>query len=297
MWLKKELETLQIDTLSFRQQLDLLQDNAYIRCNLDSIIGTRNTFNLVTKEENTDSGINLRYDQESNIAWDNICTYLRILFPKVWNTICESNILPVNTFTFSNLSQLKNLDGKIHSCKKLLEVFKSLVYGSSLRLPFSQDIRLQNLYSNLLILCQQSDISGIQNIAGQRRILFLQSWTEKLVLSSSLPSYLIETLNNTSPVQFIGKEPALVTNKKYIATKRSGPTPLLIQPNNSCATSHSSKSCITTFSSYLNKQVPTSSKFIGIKLKFDPLDSDSSCLSESSDNSIWNPVFKKKKFS
>jgi len=275
--------------------LDLLQENAYIRRNLDSIISTRNTFSLVIKEEITNSGIKLRYEQESNIAWNNICSYLRIIFPKVWNTISESNILPIHTFTFGNLSQFKNFDGKIHSVKKLLEIFRSLVYGSSLRFPFSQDTHLRNLYSNLLILCQQSDISGIQNIAGQKRILFLQSWTEKLVLSSSLSSYLTANINSISPVPLLKKEPVQVTEKKYTVKKRSGPISLLPHSEKSGETSQSSQSCDTSFSSYVKNQDPNSSAFFGIKLKFDSDDSDSSCQSANSGNSIWKPVFKKRK--
>jgi len=297
MWLKKDLLALQVNNLSIRQHLDLIQDNAYIRCNLSSIVRTRNTFNLVTKDKIIENGISLKYEQDSNIAWDNICTYLRLSFPQVWSSICESDILPINKVSSTITSQLRNIDDKINSCRNFLEVFRSLVYGSPLRLPFSQDISLQSLYSNLLILCQKSDILGFGNLAGQKRVIFLQNWIEKLVLSSSLPSYFAATLPNSSPVNFIKKEPARVTEKKYIVTKRPVLKSSLVhfKNKNFCDTSQSSQSHNTTFSSYLNRQDSNPSKFVGLKLKFDISDSDTSYNSDSSTNSVWDPVFTKKR--
>jgi len=294
MWLKKELLALQVDNLSIRQQLDILQDNAYIRCNLHSIVSSKSTLNLVTKKENF---TNPRYAQEINIAWDNICSYLRIAFSEVWETICINNVFPTNTITLDTLPKIQDLDKKINSCKQFIEVIRSLVYGTYLRLPFSQDIQLQKLHSSLLISCQKSDSSGFNNIAGQKRIIFLQNWIEKLVITSSLPSYFITILKYSSPDKLIKKEPAQVTERKYIVTKHPGSDYLPIHTKNNIDSSPSLQSCNTTFSSYLKKQHPGSSKFVGLKIKFDSEDSDSSSFSESSDeeHSIWKPVFKKRK--
>ena len=295
MWLKKELLALQVDNLSTRQQLDILQDNAYIRCNLNSIVSSKSALNLVTKKVNSTNGTNPRYAQEINIAWDNICSYLRLAFSEVWEAICINNVFPTNTIILDTLPKIQDLDKKINSCKQFIELIRSLVYGTYLRLPFSQEIQLQKLHSNLLISCQKSDISGSDNIAGQKRIIFLQTWIEKLVITSSLPSYFSTILKYSSPDRFIKQEPAQITEKKYIVSKHPGLNYQPIQSNNNSNLSSSSQSCDTTFSSYLNKQHPNSSKFVGLKIKFDSEDSDSSCSSENSGLSIWKPVFKKRK--
>lgn len=83
--------------------------------------------------------------------------------------------------------------------------------------------------------------------------------------------------------------------KKYIVTEHPGTNYLPFQSKNNIHLSLSPQSCDTTFSSYSNKQYQNSSKFVGLKLKFDSEDSDSSCQSGNSGNSIWKPVFKKKK--
>jgi len=298
MWLEKELLALQVDNLSTRQQLDLLQDNAYIRCNLNSIVSSKSALNLVTKKDKSTNGTNPRYAQEINIAWDNICSYLRLAFSEVWEAICNNNVFPTNTITLDTLPENQDLDKKINSCKHFIEVIRSLVYGTYLRLPFSQDIQLQKLHSHLLISCQKSDSSGFNNIAGQKRIIFLQNWIEKLVITSSLTSYFITILKYSSPDKFIRKEPVQVTERKYIVTKHPGSDYLPLQNKNNIDSSPSLQSCTTTFSSYLRKQHPRSSEFVGLKIKFDSEVSDSSSFSESSDDhSIWKPVFKKKKTS
>jgi len=254
--------------------------------------------NLVTKKENSTNGTNPRYAQETNIAWDNICSYLRIVFYEVWEAICINNVFPTNTITLDTLPKIQDLDKKINSCKQFIEVIRSIVYGASLRLPFSQDTQLQKLHSNLLISCQKSDSSGFNNIAGQKRIIFLQNWIDKLVITSSLPSYFIAILKYSSPDKFIKKEPAQVTERKYIVTKLPGLDYPPLQTKININSPSSLPSCNTTFSSYLKRQHPRSSKFVGLKIKFDSEDSDSSSFSESSDErSIWKPVFKKRKTS
>jgi len=241
--------------------------------------------NLVTKKENLTKGFNPRYAQEINIAWNNICSYPQRAFPEVWKAICENNILQVNTITSNSLRKIQDIDKKIQSCKKFLEVTKSLIYGNSLRLPFSLEVPLQKLHSDLLILyCQKSDTAGFDNIAGQKRII-----------SSSLPSFFITSLKYSSPGKYIKQEPARVTEKKYIVTRHQSSTSLFPKNKNSIDSSQSSQSRDTTFSSYINRQQPISSNFVGLKIKFDSEDSDSSCYSENSKLSIWKPVFKKKR--
>jgi len=175
MWLQKELLALQVNNLSTRQQLDLLQENAYVRCNLNSLLNSGTAASLATKEEISKKEISFKYVNEANIAWNNILSYFRLAFPVVWKAICDSNILPGNTTDLVFSIQLQDINIGVQSCKKVLEVFKTLVYGGSLRSHFSQNLCIQRLYLNLLQSCQSSDISGKDNISGQFRINFLQN--------------------------------------------------------------------------------------------------------------------------
>jgi len=224
MWLKKELLTIQVQNLSTRQQLDLLQDNAYIRCNLNSIIYTGITLNRVVKKEITSEKFTPRYAQEVNIAWNNICSYIHFAFPIVWTAICDCDILPQVTNKTKFLLALSSINLGIQSFKKVQEVFKTLVYGGSLRPIYSQNSHIQTLYTKLLHSCQTTDIAGKNNIAGQNRIIFLQNWIEKLVLSSSLHSFFLANTTFASPINIIKKEPVQITDKKYIVKKILKPT-------------------------------------------------------------------------
>ena len=227
---------------------------------------------------------------------ENILSYFRLAFPVVWKAICNSKILPENTTNFSLVLQLQDIKVGVQSCKKVLEVFKTLVYGGPLRPHFSQNHCIQHLYSSLLHNCQSSDISGKDSISGQYRIIFLQNWIEKLVNTSSLPSFFI---NNISLVfitgELYGKTSAFVSDNKYIVSKIPNSKLHSISDKGELASSSSSQTINTTFSSYINKNHSQSSKFVGIKIKFDSENSSDSDTSESSDNSTWKPPFKKRK--
>jgi len=299
MWLREELLALQVNNLSVRQQLDLLQDNAYIRRNLDYIINIKLSLNLIVKKEDIGKNLTSRHAQEINIAWNNICSYIRLAFPKVWCAIHINDVLCENTINTELLYHSQTLNQKIHSCKKITEVFKTIVYGGSLRVPFSQDKQARALFADLLVTCQTSDTSGSHIIASQKRIVFLQNWIEKLVFNSPLPSFLIKNTtcfagSITPPV--LKKEPAQITNTKFTVSKISRSKVNSLQHTKDISVnSQSSQSFNTSFSSYIEKKTKPPN-FVGIKIKFE---SDSNSSSESdtdhSDRSIWKPVFKKRR--
>jgi len=299
MWLREELLSLQVNNLSIRQQLDLLQNNAYIRRNLDSVIDIKLSLNLVVKKEVIGEKVSSRYVREINSAWNNICTYIRLAFPKVWYTIRASEFLCEDTINTKLLFQDQILTNKIHSCKKVIEIFRTIIYGGSLRLPLSQDRQAQKLFLDLLFACQISDISGISSIASQKRIAFLQNWIEKLVFTSSLPSCLLNSAacnsGNITP-NSIQKDAAQVTNKKFTVTKlpKSRITSLK-NIKDTKTESQSSQSLNTTLSSYIDQQTKPPN-FVGIKIKFDSDFLSSGSDTESSVHSIWKPVFKRKRF-
>jgi len=296
MWLREELQKIQTNSLSVRQQLDLIQDNAYIRCNLHSIISTSNFFVTVNKQAgNSGDAHRIRVIKEFNLAWDNIQTYLNTFFPIVWKAICESDALLINSTETNPPPSIRDINLRTQSCKKILEVAKTLVYGGSLRLPFSQDSRVQHLYRILLLSCQHSDISGINLVSGQNRISFLQTWLEKLVLKHSLSSYFIEQIGFSSPKIIFRSEPAQITATKFTVSKIP-----IIKGNicgnlNSLDSPQSPKSADTTFSEYINSDKQKPPEFVGLKIKFTSENSDSSCSTDDSENSVWDPVFKKRK--
>jgi len=296
MWLKKELLTIQIQNLSTRQQLDLLQDNAYIRCNLNSIIHAGITLNRVVKKEISSGKYTPRYAQEVNIEWNNICSYIYFAFPIVWTAICDCDILPQVTNRTKFSLDPSSITLGIQSFKRVQEVFKTLVYGGSLRPIYSLNSHIQILYSKLLQSCQATDIAGQNNIAGQNRIIFLQNWIEKLVLSSSLHSFFLANTTFASPTNIIKQEPVQITEKKYIVRKILKPAHKQSNSIDNSDSAHSLQSVNTTFSSYINSAQPKN--FVGLKIKFDLEDSEnSSCCTENSDDSVWEPVFKKRKIS
>ena len=295
MWLQEEILKLQVNNLSIRQQLDLLQDNAYVRSNLNNIIKLSTASGLDIKEAASHKGEPSSSVKKGNIAWKNILSYFRLAFPVVWRAIRDSRILPENTTNFNFLIQFQYIKVGVQSCKKILEVFKTLVYGGSLRPHFSQNRCIQQLYSSLLHNCQSSDISGKDSVSGQYRIIFLQNWIEKLVNTSPLPSFFINNTSFSSPENHLRKKSALVSDTKYIVSKFPD-SKLHSTPNKGGTASTSSSQTInTSFSSYINKHHNQSSKFVGIKIKFDSDNSSDSDTSETSNISTWKPPFKKRR--
>jgi len=295
MWLRKELQKIQINSLSIRQQLDLIQDNAYIRSNLNSIISTSNVLASVGIQNNLGDAHEIRIIREIDLAWNNIRDYFSFLFPIIWKIIGDSDVV---TSSFSEIKlppSIKDIKIRIQSCKKIIEVSKTLVYGGALRIPFSQDLSIRNLYTELLSLCQKSDISGAHSISGQNRVSFLQIWLEKLVLKYSISTYFIEQIGLNSPKLLIKAEPAQVSTTKFTVSKIPIPKSKICNPSQLSDDPPSSNSTDTTFSAYLNSDIHKTPKFVGLKIKFDSESSDSSCSSANSEDSVWDPVFKRRK--
>jgi len=296
MWLGTELQKLQLNSLSIRQQLEIIQDNDYIRCNLSRLFNISSQVRDVDKNFNPSDALSQKICKEVNLVWTNILSYLKLLFPIVWKDIGCSNVFQEifsdKVFSYNT----RDINLRIQSCKKVIEVSKTLVYGGSLRLPFSQDIYTQSLHKFLLVSCQKSDVSGGKIIAGRNRILFLQSWLGKLIFGHPLSNYLDNQTKFLSPVRSLKRTLAQVTDTKYTVSKiplqnhKVAKNPLV-----GSSPTPSSDSGITSFSAYINKDKFKTPQFVGVRIKFDSDHSDSSYSSKDSQNSIWNPVFKTKK--
>jgi len=299
MWLRKELGEIKINSLSIRQQLDLLQNNAYVSCNFNNLVQARISFIQLDKSTTPGlSGIS-RIQREINLVWHNIYLYIATFFPLVWAEIRKINFFPDIQTTFGHQLDLKEQDTRIRIFQNFLEVCRSLVFGGSLRLPFSQDTSLLEIFNNLLCYCQITDIPGKASIAGQRRVIFLQNWIRKLVLRNSLSSFLNSTVPASESPQkviepFKQKPNPITASKSYIA-KEIHIQSIPIPPFKTEELDQSPLSIETTFSSYLHRQTKHSLPFIGLKLKFDTDESDDNCSTIHSEDSIWKPTFAKRR--
>jgi len=296
MWLREELQKIQTNSLSTRQQLDIIQDNAYIRSNLNSIISTSNLLASVgTQSKHLSDAHKIRIIKEIDLAWNNIRDYFSYLFPVVWKIIGDSDVL-VKSFSETRLPpSIGDINLRIQSCKRIIEVSKTLVYGGPLRIPFSQDSSTRTLYTELLISCQKSDISGPNSTSGQNRVSFLQNWLEKLVLKHSISTYFLEQIGVSSPKILIKAEPVQVSTSKFTVSKIPILKSIVCDNSQVSDNSLSSKSVETTFSTYLNSDIHKTPKFVGLKIKFDSDNSVDSCSSVDSEDSVWGSVFKKRK--
>jgi len=296
MWLREELQKIQINSLSIRQQLDLIQDNAYIRVNLNSIISTSNVLASVgTQRKHFGDAHGVRIFKEIILAWNNIRDYFCYLFPIIWKIIEDSDVI-IEGFSETNLPpSIRDINLRIQSCKKIIEVSKTLVYGGPLRIPFSQDSSIRTLYTELLISCQKSDISGTNLISGQNRISFLQNWLEKLVLRHSISTYFLESIGVSSPNILIKADPIPISTNKFTVSKIPIFRNNIYNKSQHSDSSQPSKSAETTFSEYLNSDTHRTPNFVGLKIKFDSDSSDKGYSSADSEDSVWDPVFKKRK--
>jgi len=296
MWLREELQKIQTDSLSTRLQLDIIQDNAYIRSNLNSIISTSNLLaSAGSQSKHLGDAHRIRITKEIDLAWNNIRDYFSYLFPVVWKIIGDSDVL-IKSFSETKFPpSLRDINLRIQSCKKIIEISKTLVYGGALRIPYSQDLSIRNLHTELLSLCQKSDISGAHSISGQNRVSFLQNWLEKLVLKYSISTYFLGQIGASSPKILIKAEPVQISTAKFSVSK------IPILKNRVCDNSQisdnslSSNSVGTTFSAYLNSDIHKTPKFVGLKIKFESDSSVDSCSSVDSEDSVWGSVFKKRK--
>ena len=78
----------------------------------------------------------------------------------MWSAIKKLNFFPIVPTFFGKQFDPKEQDNRIQSFQYFIEACRTLVYGGILRLPFSQDILLSELFHKLLLACQLSDIQG-----------------------------------------------------------------------------------------------------------------------------------------
>jgi len=295
MWLKKELCAIKTDNLTVRQQIDYIQDNAYLRCNISGIVGIKVSLSKLHSTSAIEKNIKQRFNWEIEAVWSNITDYIITFFPSVWSILQRYNLFPTVQAIPTSPIDVVNIDSRIQSYRYFTEICRSITYGGALRFPFDRNSTVVNIHLELLHLCRATDISGRLFIANQNRILFLQDWLEKLIASSSLDTYLISCTPTKSPEISFKREP------RTISTSKTSPPQFLSKKENNSpikkfsileTSSSSSNSDHTSFSSYFNRQQSPDVNTFNRKIKFDSDDSDPGDLSDSSDNSIWKPIFR-----
>jgi len=264
MWLRKEIQQICIKDFELRQQLDILQDNAYIQFNL------RNLISLHLPSDSTAEGRWGYVAPRCNSYWHNIVGYIKYCFPKIYEILDQKEFLRFAPIVLrkDNLSII--LQERILSIKSFLEISRSITYLGPLREPHSRSSINKDLFCILSDKCKYTDPPGSKLIHLGNRIQFIRSWMEKLVLKHQ-SNY---TISCWEPVPIFPKPErrnSSITSPTVINSLRGEAVPVV-------STSKPSYH----FSKIQLKTVRLSDIFQGN-------DSDST----SSSDSVWEPPFKK----
>jgi len=265
MWLRKEIQQICIKDFELRQQLDILQDNAYIQFNLR---------NLVSLHLPSDSAAEGRWSYVAprcNSYWYNIVGYIKFCFPTIYDILDQKEFLRFAPIVLRKENFSTILHERIISIKSFIEISRSITYFGQLREPHSRSLINRELTHILSEQCKYSDPPGSKLIHFGNRIQFIRSWLEKLVLKNQ-SNY---TVSCWKPVPIFPK----ISQRNYSGnsptTKNSPSSGEVIPVVSASKPSYH-------FSKIQLKTVRLSDIFQGN-------DSDST----SSSDSVWEPPFKK----
>ena len=264
MWLRKETQQICIKEFELRQQLDIIQDNAYIQFNL------RNLVLLSLPSDTATEGRWSYVAPRCNSYWYNIVGYIKSCFPKIYDILDQKKFLHFAPIVLRKDNSSIILQERILSIKSFIEICRSVTYFGTLREPQARSLVNQELFHIFSEKCKYTDPPGSNLIHLGNRIQFIRSWMEKLVLKNQ-SNY---TISCWEPVPIFPK----------IESRNSSTTSPTIEDN-------SSGEVIPVVSAS-----KPSYHFSKIQLKtvrlsdiFQENDSDST----SSSDSVWEPPFKK----
>jgi len=176
MWLSKEIHTICIKEFGLRRhQLDIIQENAYIKFNLQKLT-------LIQFE--SDNSEELQWQHAffcCNTLWFNIVGYLKF-FPNLYSTLTQKNIFSFTPIVFRKDNFFVILNQRIVFCRQLLEVCRTVVYNGRLCHHIAKTCELKDLFLDLSEKCILTDPAGSRLIPLDNRVLFIRNWLEKLVL-------------------------------------------------------------------------------------------------------------------
>jgi len=270
MWLRKDISTICLKEFGVRHQLDLLQENAYIRYNLQK---------LVSIQIDSEDSKEIQWQHSflcCNTFWFNIVAYIKN-FPHIYSILYQKDII---SFTPTNLRKdnfFDTLSQRITFCKQFTEICRTVVFNGRLRNHISKSFKLKSLFLELSERCILSDPAGSRLIPLDNRIHFLRSWLEKLVLRNQanytiLPRETISIFPDTPPSSN-SNTPALAPVKAHTFVQIPVPIVSITKPN--------------LLFSRIRKKPSRLSELLS--------EGDSDSCSSSS--SIWAPPFKRTKAS
>jgi len=175
MWLGKEIQQICIKEFGLRHQLDIIQDNAYISFNLQQLVSLN-----ILPEESVEGGWQ-QVAQKSNSYWFNIVEFLK-KFPDLFNILDQKEFVNFTSITLTKSIYKSILSNRIESCKRLLEIFRTVVYRSFLRESLSRIKKNRLLFDILHSRSNLSDPPGQNILPLDNRIIFIRTWLEKLVI-------------------------------------------------------------------------------------------------------------------
>jgi len=264
MWLRKEIQQICTKEFELRQQLDIIQDNAYIQFNL------RNLVLLSLPSDTATEGRWSYVAPRCNSYWYNIVGYIKSCFPKIYNILDQKKFLRFAPIVLRKENCAIILQERTLSIKSFLEICRSVTYFGILREPLTRSLSNKELFHTFSEQCKYTDPPGSKLIHLGNRIQFIRSWLEKLVLRNQ-SNY---TISCWEPVPIFPK----------VERKSPSTTSPIIEDN-------SSGEVIPVVS-----DSKPSYQFSKIQLKtirlsdiFQENDSDST----SSSDSMWEPPFKK----
>jgi len=174
MWLKKEINQLCIKEFGLRHQLDIIQDNAYISFNLRRLVSLQ-----LLSEESVEGGWQ-QVSQKSNSYWFNFVEFLK-KFPDTYNILVQNDFVDFAPIVLTELNFKSIIQIRIDSCKRLLEIFRTIAYKGFLRESFARIRENRLIFGTFRSRSIISDPPGNILLRLDNRISFIRSWFDKLV--------------------------------------------------------------------------------------------------------------------
>jgi len=216
MWLKRDLEKICLKEFTVRHQLDILQDNAYLRYNLHQ---------LKILQTETSRSPTLAWEcsktARCNTFWFNILGFLR-LFPRVTSILCDSQFINFDSIVLRKDNFSRILRERVKQITYFLEICRTVAYRGHLKEPFASLSEVTFLFSTFNSLSNRTDPEGNKLTHIGNRVNFIREWTEKLITAHTLrPTYshAIEELKRqqNTPEKPIQDRLAVVSDKKEVA--------------------------------------------------------------------------------
>jgi len=173
MWLRKELQTICLKEFTIRHQLDLLQDNAYIRFNVLHL--TELEFEADTEHKEWDT-----ISAYCDWYWSNFVEYLKF-FPEIYSFLVQKEFLSESHTLVQRYNFRLVLKHRVKTCATFLEICRSIAYRGIIRDSIAKCSNYKQIFCILSERSRYTDPPGFKLLALDNRISFIRGWLTKLV--------------------------------------------------------------------------------------------------------------------